>query len=393
MKLERIPGRRLCYALCATLALAFGARAQEPRAEKLSEYVNQFTSCNAGAHLDNLAIYLQNNPNTTGHIRVYGPGGPEDKYGERAVRATKNYLVATRGIEESRVQAVYAGRYRTIKEVLTELWLVPEGAEPPPVTKYKSDLGFEGQFFKMGLWDGPDEGEGWSNSTEVAFVGLSEMLRSRADARVYLVAYHDAESAPGTWRRVAERETEKLRGHGVPSERMKVIFGGYAKDESLQVWILPAGAPPPAKARRERRPERSVRIASLDDSWFKYGDGDDWAFKGFADVLKADGQLRGCLVIRLAPAEAKDADPERPVDPDEPPDVDLMQLAEEWKAKLKKNGVGEHRLIVVVAPTRDGQWGGELETWVVPPGALLPDPSADDAESVEEGEAENPKEF
>lgn len=110
-----------------------------------------------------------------------------------------------------------------------------------------------------------------------------------------------------------------------------------------------------------------------------------------ADVLKADEQLTGCLILRLAPAEVRDTDPAVPVDPGEPPGVDLVKLSEKWKAELKKNGIGEERLIVMVVPPREEQYSAELETWVVPPGALLPDPSADDAESVEE--EENPKEF
>lgn len=98
-------------ALCAALPLACagGARArvegQAPRAEKLSEYVNEITSCHAGAHLDNLAIQLQNDPTATGYIAVFGPG---DKYGERAVQVTKDYLVNARSIEESRLGVVYA---------------------------------------------------------------------------------------------------------------------------------------------------------------------------------------------------------------------------------------------------------------------------------------------
>ncbi len=397
MKVELFNARRLLVALCAVIVLSCAARAQargrEPRAAKLDEYVNQFTSCNAGAHLDNFAIELQNRPSVTGHILIYGPPGPQNSYGERAVKATKNYLVDARGIEESRLHVVYAGRYEHMQEVLTELWLVPEGAAPPPRAKFKPDFGFEGMFYERELWDGPEivgDVEGWSYSTETALIGLSELLSRRADARVYLVAYHSGESAPGAWRRVTEKQTEQLRGYGVPAERVKVVFGGYAKDESLQVWLLPANAPPPVKEKRERRPKQSVRVASLEETHLKYSDTERWGFKGLLDVLRADGQLTACLVVRPGPAQEKEIDPDEPVDPDEPPDVDVMQLAEKWKAELKKNGIGEHRLIVMVVPTRETQWSGQIETWVVPPGAPLPDPSADEFADAEEAEAEKP---
>jgi hypothetical protein len=397
--LKPLNARRLSVALCAALALACAgaARAQAggraPRAEKLDEYVNQFNSCNAGAYLDNFAIHLQNNPTTTAHIIIYGPGGPDDSYGERAVRATKGYLVATRGIEESRVNAVYAGRYRNMQELVTELWLVPEGAQPPPVTRYKPDLKFEGRYAELTTWDGPPGGGdvgGWSDSQEAALVGLSDLMRRRAGAVAYVVAYHDGESAPGAWRRAAGGMAVTLRENGVAADRVKTIFGGYAKEPKARLWILPADSKPPTGAKQERRPERSVQLTSLDESQLKNGEGERWAFKGLADVLKADAELTACLVLRLAHAAAREAGPDATVDPDEPPDIDLVRLSEQWKAELKKNGVGEHRLIVmVVPPTREWSSMG-LETWVVPPGALLPDPSADE-EAIEE--EDNPKEF
>lgn len=74
MKVELFNARRLLVALCAVIVLSCAARTQargrEPRAAKLDQYVNQFTSCNAGAHLDNFAIELQNRPTVTGHILI-----------------------------------------------------------------------------------------------------------------------------------------------------------------------------------------------------------------------------------------------------------------------------------------------------------------------------------
>ncbi|HEX8353181.1 MAG TPA: hypothetical protein VF611_09795 [Pyrinomonadaceae bacterium] len=392
-------GRRLAVVLCSALALACAAPAraqsatQEPRPRKVSDYVNLFTSCNAGAHLDNFAIELQNEPDASGYVVVYGPGGPGGQFARRAIEATRGYLITTRGIEESRVEAVYGGLSGSMQELLTELWLVPQRAEPPPKSIYKPDTEAEGKYAEFESWDGlsEGEGEGWGSSTEVALVGLSDLMRRREKTLAYVVAYNGAESAPGAWRRIAEREVGTLRENGVAAGRVKVIFGGYAEEAKVGLWILPPDAPPPAKEARERRPERSVKVASLGNYQLKDADGERWAFKGLADVLKADGQLTGCLIVRLAPAELEDADLDSPADRAEPPGLDLTQLPEKWKAELKKNGVGEHRLIVMVVPPREGQWGAEIETWVVPPGAPLPDPSAvDEASGAEEV---NPKEF
>src|SRR5215204_6522996 len=141
-------GRGLLLVLACFLVTAVGgaARAQESRPRKISEYVNQFTSCNAGAHLDGFAIELQNDPNASGHIIIYGPGGPDGQFARRAISATKNYLVMTRGIEEPSVEAVYGGLYTSMQELSTELWLVPQGAEPPPKSKYKPNTEVVGKY-------------------------------------------------------------------------------------------------------------------------------------------------------------------------------------------------------------------------------------------------------
>ncbi len=83
------------------------------------------------ARLDNLVIELQNNPNAVGYVIVYGGrqsrAGQADMLGAR----TRDYLVATRGIDASRLQIVNGG-YR--ERASYELWVVPRGAQPPQPT-------------------------------------------------------------------------------------------------------------------------------------------------------------------------------------------------------------------------------------------------------------------
>ncbi|MCA1594104.1 MAG: hypothetical protein LC754_15920 [Acidobacteria bacterium] len=83
------------------------------------------------ARLDNLAIELQNNPGSTGYIIAYAGRtsrpGTADGLGARA----RGYLVDTRGISGSRLVVVNGG-YRESNTF--EIWLVPQGAEPPRAT-------------------------------------------------------------------------------------------------------------------------------------------------------------------------------------------------------------------------------------------------------------------
>lgn len=80
------------------------------------------------ARFDNLAIEMQTSPNSVGYIIAY-PGrrsraGAAARMGERAV----DYITNTRGISRGRLVFLPGGT----REVETyELWLVPQGAEPP----------------------------------------------------------------------------------------------------------------------------------------------------------------------------------------------------------------------------------------------------------------------
>lgn len=76
-------------------------------------------------HLDNFAIALQQDPNLIGYIIVYaGRCACVGEAKDRALRA-KKYVVATRGIQESRLKWIDGG-YR--EELTVILQPVPSGA-------------------------------------------------------------------------------------------------------------------------------------------------------------------------------------------------------------------------------------------------------------------------
>jgi hypothetical protein len=83
------------------------------------------------ARLDNLAVELQSDPATTTYVIAYGGrtsrSGQADLLGTRA----RDYLVANRGIDQSRI-VVLNGGFR--EEDCVELWIVPRGATPPQPT-------------------------------------------------------------------------------------------------------------------------------------------------------------------------------------------------------------------------------------------------------------------
>jgi hypothetical protein len=86
-------------------------------------------------HFDQMAVQLQYRLGITGYIIAYAGRrsrpGEADRMGKRAI----DYLTATRGISHDRLVFVNGG-YREFDTF--ELWLVPQGAEPPRPTRTHS---------------------------------------------------------------------------------------------------------------------------------------------------------------------------------------------------------------------------------------------------------------
>ncbi len=395
-------------ALAATLTHA-GARAQTVHEHTLAESsshasppeevppvalkVDEFgyvTGCDHSARLDNFAIELQNRPGAVGYLVVYGVEGEVSGTSGYRLRLAKDYLVNAHGIDEERLKTIYGGPYRDKSESFSELWVVPLGAEPPKPVRYKNDAAtFKGKFAEYQGWDGDvieyDPGTG-PPVGDTTLAGFAAVLRLQPLSVAYVVVYDGKDAAPGAWRRVGERDAEHLHDrYGIDAARVKVLFGGYKKETTVRLWALPSAAPPPVKDdRKERRPEKAARVNSFDQYYLKYEENERRAFRDFAELLKADDMLNICIVVWPDLPSQQGVEPEATRDPNEPPDIDLVRLAEKWKARLSKDyGIGEQRMIVMVLQSTDDGRAGEIETWVVPPGAALPDPSAENGEGTE----------
>jgi len=112
---------------------------------KFDEY-DQVCEEDEKARLDHFAIELNKNPDLVAYVVYYGgrcyssceidyprhrPHYPRRGEAERRAGRIKPYLVETRGLDENRIFVVDGG----FRESWTaELWLVPRGAPPPPLT-------------------------------------------------------------------------------------------------------------------------------------------------------------------------------------------------------------------------------------------------------------------
>lgn len=362
----------------------------EPQPTRRARLFDSYAGVNSEdlmARLDSLAIQLQNDSDVHVQIIVYGPKGEGGGTGSRLLRMTIDYLVNSRGIDETRIAGNYGGRYKDPKDAWTELWLAPVGTEPPAPRKYETNISeLKGKFAEYNDYDGPSECEG-PCSGSVTTAGFADALREQPESVAYIVVHNQQGANIGTWRRVAKSTAADIESRGIPADRIKIIFAGtlkltedeYPQQARVQLWILPKDASPPTKeAKPEPLPKQSVQLGIFHDYELKYAAAGKLAFEGFADVLKANDSLGVCIIVR-PPLAPNFRDPELLPIPDGPPDIDLTKLVEKWKALLAKTyQIESRRIFVVTASAREGN-DGTVETWIITPGAAMPDPYADDS--------------
>lgn len=112
---------------CSTSNSCTTSVMKKAEARKMDEY-GKLRATDENARLDNFAIELQTDPTAQGYIIAYGgrTGRPGD--GKKSADRAKTYLVKTRGLASDRVMTMDGGHR---EEAMTELWIVPSGAQPP----------------------------------------------------------------------------------------------------------------------------------------------------------------------------------------------------------------------------------------------------------------------
>jgi hypothetical protein len=394
----KILSRLTSFAIGSSLLLCFAVVSAQtlPSATKFDQY-GSIGGCDHSARLDNLAIHLQQDPALKAHVVYYGP----ERGGERTQAIIRDYLVNSRGIDDERVESTYGGPNDDMKEPRVELWLAPPGAAPPALSSYKNDSDtFIGLFDEGPSSDSIIQGEGTGPPIAgVTLATFAEMASKRKGLVPYVVAFNGEEAAPGAWRRVAQLELEALQNLGVETGRVKVLYGGADKVTKIQLWILPEDAQPPVMdVPAEAAPEETVQIGSFSDYEIAEERGERWAFNGFLDVLRSSETLRACIIVRLESDLPEDEEEStgpvstaityEPLVTYDMPQVDLSKLVEKWKTELaEKHKIKPERFVVLFVNALKYS-GSTLETWIVPAGAALPDPNADESEENEEDSEE-----
>lgn len=389
---------------------------------KVDEY-GKIGHCDMTARLDNLAVELQNEPKSRAFIVSYDQKGKGRGRADWYLKVSRFYLVNVRGIEQSRVAAVNGGS-RDVKDIVTELWLVPDGAEPPveppPATDKYSAKDFSGKFDSYATDDQiyREMVELGYSGTDISQTEFAEKMKQQPNSNGYLVIRTPKNGVPGAWRRIARREEQILqKDYNVEAQRLSSVNGGPTEGDyaEVELWVLPKSAPPPAGITEqiEKTLKESVRLNRLDSYGSEDEEAEKWMLGNIAEALRENPRATVCLVARESmtveiedwadnsvaaetasaaqlplaekaiapPADSKTETEDASEESED--EGSMKERAERWKKILTtKHGIYSWRVIILEG--KEMPWGvGRLTTWLVPENARWPDPLASDEDEVE----------
>lgn len=259
-------------ALSALLVLALlsaptRARQQPaPSGARLIDSFGEIQLSDLMARLDFFAIELWNIPGARGVVVAYAARHKFPGWPVRRGHMMVDYLVNTRGLEASRL-SVFNGGLRD--ETAFELWLVPRGAELP-VKPFDASLLMSGEkspvlLDRLVVVERGDEitsAYGLEPKPDSAGVYeyFAEVLRRDPSLRGCVIAYTWRRGARSADRRIAARAKMTIaKSHAVDVARLFTRGGGRRAYKTIELWLVPPGAPlprPTPEAPRARRPRR-----------------------------------------------------------------------------------------------------------------------------------------
>jgi hypothetical protein len=246
--------KRFTLALCAMLIVINQHHAYRQHSQSAARSVDTYGDINcedAMARLDNFAIELSNEPDARGHIFVYA--------GRKLPGRTFPHLwwpqlyLTERGIAADRI-VVARGDDRD--ELTVELWIVPKHSPPPRptsveqaqrserITSSKFDEGWADVSVykgKLGIW-----GDGMCPLRSLSLKEYANALRAEPNARGHFIIYTAFDKGPRRARTVARvLRSEMVKDHKITAGRITTVYGGRREYPTVELWIVPDGAPTP----------------------------------------------------------------------------------------------------------------------------------------------------
>lgn len=291
-------------------------KTESEKAEKIDEF-GRIGECDLGARLDNLLVTLQNETDATGYIIFYQGKDvlPAEYETNLNMRRVRNYI-AFRNQDSSRLTFIDGG-FR--EEVSTELWLVPNGAEPPTPTDTipapKIPTGKTFLYDRNNLWNGEegnlldeyilpsvkaqkeaeqmayeqenpteeiieeptDEPETPTLEEEVEIEQptpeeieeakfywtnekFGELIKNQKDSRGVIIFYaDDAYYDVGKLQNHIEEGKRRIaEAAKISPDKIQVVFGGYRTGIEAEFWIVPKKGESPKPSPDERVIEEEI---------------------------------------------------------------------------------------------------------------------------------------
>jgi hypothetical protein len=195
-------------------------------------------------------------------------------------------------------------------------------------------------------------------------------------ARAVIVAYGARHKFPGWPLRRGRFALNYLKNsRGIEAARLAFVNGGLRDDTTFELWVVPAGAELPARPFDAALLMSGERTAVLFDRFIvverrdrveieayerdPYPD-DAYMYEYFAEVLRRDPALRGCVIGYTSKRGPRTAG---------------RRIASRAKLTMAKaHGTDVSRVYAFGGGRREYK---TIELWLVPPGAELPQPTPD----------------
>jgi hypothetical protein len=256
------------FLIIAVFYVAASAQAEQPRPTPtpFDSFSDKLYETDWLARLDNMAVEMQNAPDTKAFIVSYGVPNKLPGWPLRRANWARGVLTKGRGIDPTRVEVMFGG-YKD--EVMYQHWLMRDGERPPveafdfaaALTREKTAYKFD----QFNLYDPSVDFWGYDGSyseyldDRSRYEPLALALRHDPAARACIIAYATRKHRVGTDRRLAMRLKRAVAiAHPVEMQRIVAIGGGLRQYRSVELWIVPPGAelPKPTPTVRPKRRKR-----------------------------------------------------------------------------------------------------------------------------------------
>lgn len=251
MRLQ-IPAYFLTLSLILIMSLSLAAQNESNslQAQKIDEFYPNDVISPVVARLDNYAVQIQNDPNSTAYVVTYRYYTELPGRNARTLNWVKKYLTEdNRRTDPNRIVLVDGGISRC---PVTELWIAPAGTTPKINEEYRQffvDTDYPRKFDEHYFTDEKfyaDIENGYGRGMVNSLDALAAAVAKEPKALAYLIIYREVGEPASVATRLERLIRSELVGkYKLPPARVKIVNGGFRRMRQVESWIVPRAARPP----------------------------------------------------------------------------------------------------------------------------------------------------